>query len=42
LKALQNIPLHYVFEFNRSGATPKFIKHHILLPFQPSSQSSNA
>ncbi len=26
LKLLQNIPFHYLFKFNRSGATPKFQK----------------
>jgi len=41
LKVLQNISLHYIFEFNCSGATLKLIKWHILWHFEGSSQSSN-
>jgi len=40
LKMLQNIPLHYVFEFNHSGAMLKLRKRHILLLLQVSLRSS--
>ncbi len=35
------IPLCYVFYFNRSDATLKIIKHHILLYFEHSLRNPN-